>query len=368
MLVEKQSHKMEIIKADNYDILIGMQGYDKLGEYINQRKYSKLFILCDNNTNEYCMAHFLANLPVQVGFEIIEIESGEQNKVLEIAQGVIQSMLELGGDRKSAMITLGGGVITDLGGFVASIYMRGIDCFNVPTTLLSMVDASVGGKTGVDCDGIKNCIGTFSNPKMVVVDVTYLETLASDQFKSGYAEMLKHGLIVDPEYYHFLKDISQIDLDHLPFLIYRSIQIKAEVVKEDPLEDNLRKILNFGHTIGHAIESYFLSNEQKTTLLHGQAIAIGMIIEAYMSCEILDLPHNQYLDIKKHIENIFGKVEISLQDQEQILHWLKFDKKNTYGQIKCVLLKQIGVASYDIEVQKDLITKGFEAYREQLLK
>ena len=359
---------MDIIKADNYDIAIGIEGYSFLGKHINEKNYTKLFILCDSNSNEYCMGHFLAHLPVEVEFEIIEIEPGEENKVLETAQGVIQSMLELGGDRNSAMITLGGGVITDIGGFIASIYMRGIDCYNIPTTLLSMVDASVGGKTGVDCDGIKNCIGTFSNPKMVVVDVTYLETLPGVQIRSGYAEMLKHGLILDPQYYDFLKDSGNIDMSLLQPLVFRSIEIKTEVVLEDPTEKGLRKVLNFGHTVGHAIESYFLSNEQKPTLLHGEAIAIGMIIEAYLSKELLQLPEEDYLDIKRYLEKIFGKVEITPEDVDNILEWLKFDKKNSHGKIRCVLLAHLGDPFFDVEVGKDLIVKGFEAYGEEIGK
>ena len=353
---------MERIQAQGYDIVFGNASYNYLGETLNQNKYSKLFILCDTNTNEYCMPHFLAHLPVEIEFEIIEIEPGEENKVLQTAEGVIASMLDLGADRKSAIITVGGGVITDLGGFVASIYMRGIDCYNVPTTLLSMVDASVGGKTGVDCNGIKNCIGTFSMPKMVVVDVSYLETLPTDQIKSGYAEMLKHGLIYDKAYYDYLKDIANIDLSDLSTLVMHSVNIKNQVVSQDPKEAGLRKILNFGHTIGHAIESYYLSQEDKETLLHGEAIAIGMIIEAYLSCELSGLSQGEFQDIKQNIKGIFGQVDMDKNDIKNILEWLKFDKKNSHGNVRCVLLEQIGQPVYDVVVDKELITKGFDAY------
>ncbi|MHC5201696.1 3-dehydroquinate synthase [Myroides sp. LJL119] len=353
---------MEKIQAQGYDIVFGKDSYTYLGEVLNQKQYTKLFILCDTNTNEYCMPYFLAHLPIEIDFEIIEVEPGEENKVLETAQGVIESMLELAADRNSAMLTVGGGVITDLGGFISSIYMRGIDCYNIPTTLLSMVDASVGGKTGVDCNGVKNCIGTFSMPKMVVVDVHYLETLPVDQIKSGYAEMLKHGLIYDGSYYDFLKDISNVDLADLENLVKHSVNIKNQVVSQDPKESGLRKILNYGHTIGHAIESYFLSQQDKETLLHGQAIAIGMVIEAYLSTELCGLSKEAFKDIKDNIQGIFGQVDISQNDIENILQWLKFDKKNSQGNVRCVLLKQIGEPVYDIVLSKDLILKGFDAY------
>ncbi|KUF43187.1 MAG: 3-dehydroquinate synthase [Myroides sp.] len=353
---------MENITTENYDILFGQEAYEQLGSYLNSNGYSKLFILTDSNCYEHCLPYFLSNLPTDVPFEIIEVEAGEENKVLDTCAGVIQTMLELGGDRKSMIITVGGGVITDMGGFIASIFMRGIDFINIPTSLLAMVDASVGGKTGVDLNGIKNCIGAFAMPKMLIIDVNYLETLEARQIKAGYAEMLKHGLIFDEKYYTYLKDIANIDFNDLEALIYHSVTIKNEVVTQDPKEHGLRKILNFGHTVGHAVESYYLMNEEKETLLHGEAVALGMVAEAYIAKELGHLSEKEYLDIKETIHGIYGVVDMSKEDIENSLEWLKFDKKNYSGNIRCVLLDKIGSAIYDIEVSKELVVKGLEAY------
>ncbi|MCL4152909.1 UNVERIFIED_CONTAM: hypothetical protein GTU68_035655, partial [Idotea baltica] len=214
-------------------------------------------------------------------YEIIEIESGEINKTIETCVGVWEALSELGADRKSILINLGGGVLTDLGGFVASTFKRGIAFINVPTTLLSMVDASVGGKTGVDLGSLKNQVGVINQPVMVLVIPDFLDTLEERQLESGFAEMLKHGLIKDRQYWDDLKMVSTLSemKDH----ILKSVEIKNEVVLIDPTEQGLRKILNYGHTLGHAIESYFLASQEKSTLLHGEAIAIGMITEGYLS-------------------------------------------------------------------------------------
>ncbi|MEC4114586.1 3-dehydroquinate synthase [Myroides pelagicus] len=354
---------MEIIQAQGYDVAFGNEAHQYLGELLNQQQYSKLIILTDTNCNELCMPYFLANLPTTVPFEIIEIEPGEEHKNLQTVESVIQAMLELGADRKSAILTVGGGVITDLGGFVASVYMRGIDCYNTPTTLLSMVDASVGGKTGVDLGSVKNCVGTFSMPKLVIVDVAYLDTLEAAQLKSGYAEMLKHGLICDKDYYMHLRDIRAIDFADLETFIMHSVAIKNAVVSQDPKEGGLRKILNFGHTIGHAIESYHLSESEKETLLHGEAIAIGMVLEAYLSMITGRLSQESFELIKTDLMSVYTMPEFTDKDIENILEWLKFDKKNEAGEIKCVFLEEIGGASFDNLIDKNLI---FRAFRESL--
>ncbi|CAN0369819.1 unnamed protein product, partial [Ectocarpus sp. 4 AP-2014] len=193
----------------------------------------------------------------------IEIESGEHNKNIETCTGVWNALSELNADRKSLMINLGGGVITDLGGFVASTFKRGIEFVNVPTTLLSVVDASVGGKTGVDLGNLKNQIGVFNEGVMVLIDTHFLRTLSARQLRSGYAEMLKHALITSDKDWNEVKDIHKMSLDELEDLIYRSVIIKNEVVLKDPKEGGLRKTLNYGHTLGHAIESYFLTHPER---------------------------------------------------------------------------------------------------------
>lgn len=350
------------VETADYPIYFGVESYAILGDFLNEKQYSKLLILTDSTCNELCLPHFLANLPTTIPFEIIEIEPGETAKDLATCEGVWSAMLDLELDRHSAVIAVGGGVVTDLGGFVASVYMRGIDCFLVPTTLLAMVDASIGGKTGVDVQGVKNAIGTFTMPQMVVIDATYLETLDSRELKSGYAEMLKHGLIYDEAYFNHLKNIAQVDFGDIETLIYHSVVIKNQVVQEDPQEVGLRKILNFGHTIGHAVESYYLTNPTKNRMLHGEAIAVGMVVEAYISTVILGLNNTTYQEIKESIQYIYGKQLFTQTDIEEIVEWLKFDKKNRAGEIRMVLLGNIGQCSYNKEVSKDLIVKGFEDY------
>lgn len=353
---------MKKIITTDYEVLFGLEAYKILGAYLNNNQYSKLFILTDSIVNECCMPHFLAHLPTEVPFEIIEVEPGEEHKNLETCYSVWQVLTELGADRKSIMITLGGGVVTDLGGFIASVYKRGIDCINVPTTLLGMVDASIGGKTGIDLDGIKNQIGTFSTPKMVVIDTSFLETLDGRQLRSGYAEMLKHGLIYNKEYWSLLKDSAGLSFEDFEDLIFHSVYVKNEVVSQDLKELGIRKILNFGHTLGHAIESYFLTTTNQEPLLHGEAIAMGMILESHISLQKGRLTTDEYFDIKKGISGIFPQISLSSDAFEEVLEWLKHDKKNLKGQVLFVLLDGIGQAVIDQEVTMDLIYKAFEDY------
>src|SRR5690606_32174448 len=206
--------------------------------------------------------------------------AGEENKNIDFCIGIWKMLLDFGAERNSLLINLGGGVVTDMGGFAASTYKRGIDFVQIPTTLLSQVDASIGGKTGIDLDTVKNIIGTFTQPEAVYINVDFLNTLDKRQLVSGFAEMIKHDFIFDASYFEDLKGFSfdRPDED----LIYRSVGIKNEVVKQDPKESGLRKILNFGHTIGHAVETYSIDNDDNP-LLHGEAIAVGMICEAYLS-------------------------------------------------------------------------------------
>ncbi|MEY4462264.1 MAG: hypothetical protein RLY98_804, partial [Bacteroidota bacterium] len=264
---------MQTIQANNYPVHFNEKGYEALNSHLKTTKYSNVFIITDSNTNEYCLHKFLPYLETDLTIEIIEFEAGEINKNIDTCIEVWKVLTDLGADRKSLVINLGGGVVTDLGGFVASTFKRGVDFINIPTTLLSMVDASVGGKTGVDLGNLKNQIGVINVPTMVLIDTQYLETVPQNELRSGLAEMLKHGLIFDKNYWEQFLDISTIDFSDLDLLIHRSVVIKNEIVMQDPTEKNIRKALNFGHTLGHAIESYFLENENKTTLLHGEAIA-----------------------------------------------------------------------------------------------
>ena len=357
---------MQSIITDTYQVHFKENAESALNTHLENTPYSTIFIMVDENTHEHCLAQFMAAIPGNYNFEIIEIESGEINKTIETCTQVWLALSELGADRKSLLINLGGGVLTDMGGFIASTFKRGIAFINVPTTLLSMVDASVGGKTGIDLGPLKNQVGTISQPKMVLIQPNYLKTLEPRQLNSGYAEMLKHGLIQDRNYWDSLQSLnpSELNLEEITKNILTSVAIKNEVVQEDPTEQNLRKILNFGHTLGHAIESYFLESPKHELLLHGEAIAIGMVLEAYISHIIHAFPLNDLVEIKKVFKEQYAIVNFTETDIEAILDYLKFDKKNSHGNINFVLLKEIGSPVWDCLVDNQLILKSFSYYKE----
>ena len=354
---------MTSIITNSYAVHFNAKGYEELNNYLKNNRFSKLFIIVDNNTHVHCLPYFMSKLETELECEIIEIEAGEANKNIETCVGVWNALSELGADRKSLIINVGGGVVTDLGGFVACTFKRGLKYINVPTSLLAMVDASVGGKTGVDLGALKNQVGVISSGDMVLVDTSFLDTLPQNQLKSGLAEMLKHGLIYDASYWNKFLDLNSLLLTDLDDLIYQSVQIKNTIVTEDPLEYGLRKTLNFGHTLGHAIESYYLSETDKEELLHGEAIAIGMIMETYISAELLSFPKDDLETIKQTFLKIFNKVIIETSDHEAIIDLLKYDKKNEHGNINFVLLKKIGVPKIDCLVDNDLIVKAFDYYK-----
>lgn len=354
---------MLTIQANNYPIHFNEKAYEALNLHLQNTNYSTLFIITDSNTNEHCLHQFLSHVATELTIEIIEFEAGEINKNLDTCTEIWNILTELGADRKSLIINLGGGVVTDLGGFVASTFKRGIDFINIPTTLLAMVDASVGGKTGVDLGNLKNQIGVINTPVMVLIDTQYLETVPQNELRSGLAEMLKHGLIFDKNYWEQFLDISTIDFSDLDQLIHRSVEIKNEIVMQDPTEKNIRKSLNFGHTLGHAIESYFLENESKKTLLHGEAIAMGMILESFISWKKNFISEIEYRQIKLVIKSIYDDVAIEEKDLHPIMDLLIHDKKNEFGTIQFALIEKIGRIKINQLVENELITKAFEDYK-----
>lgn len=350
---------MQSIKAVSYFVHFQEKGYKELALLIKKNNYSSIFILVDENTMEKCYPIFIQNLHTDIRIEVIEIEPGEAHKNLETCAGIWNALTELDADRKSLLITLGGGVITDMGGFIASTYKRGINFVNIPTTLLSMVDASVGGKTGIDLGVLKNQIGLFANPEMVLVDTEYLTTLPDEEMKSGMAEIIKYGLTYN---IHLLGKVRYFNYLKNKDLIHRSIEIKNEVVLQDPKEKGLRKILNFGHTIGHAIESYFLESEEKKTLKHGEAIAIGMVCESYISNQLLEFPKEKLLEVRELIDSMYEKVVIEDEDLSEILDFLKHDKKNVNGQVNFVLLNDYEKFKIDCKVSTELILESIQFY------
>jgi 3-dehydroquinate synthase len=346
------------ISCKNYDISINEVTYlQKLIEKINP---TKVFILVDSNTEQYCLPHIYDRLP-DTNLNVIRIKSGESYKTIATCNEIWQSLKDNHADRKSLMINLGGGVIGDMGGFCASTYMRGIPFVQVPTTLLSQVDASVGGKLGVDLDGVKNMIGVFQDPVAVVIDTNFLKTLPYKELLSGYAELLKHGLIADAKIWgelSVIKDITDIDFERI---VHESVLIKKSVTEQDPHEKGIRKVLNFGHTIGHAIETLSLSTDQP--LLHGEAIAIGIIMEAFLSYQNEFISQEEYLTIKTRIKALYGNKAKSLPSHEQIISIMKFDKKNNAGKILFALIKDIGQANFDITIDDAQIKAAVEDYK-----
>ena len=337
------------------------EGLEGLSALLNKQGYSSIFILVDTNTKTYCLKRFISITNLQ-NATVLTMDAGEQNKNLMTCEALWNELSSLGADRNSVLINLGGGVVTDLGGFVACTFKRGIDFFNIPTTLLSMVDASVGGKTGIDLGPLKNQIGIIQEPKQVLVDSDWLNTLPNNEIRSGFAEMLKHGLIAKPRYWKTLKTLKELKPSVLAKYIISSIKVKSKVVLEDPREKGLRKILNYGHTLGHAIESYFLITPSKNRLLHGEAIAIGMILEAYLSIHCSGLNSKEADDIKATFTSYYGVVNITKEEQHKILALLCHDKKNKAGRINFVLLKAIGTPDIDVEVPQELFSKAFEYY------
>jgi 3-dehydroquinate synthase len=351
---------MQPIEANGYSIYFNESGYEAIQQIINENNYSSIFILVDENTNVLCLPKFISLLATEIRIEIIEIEAGEEMKNITSCIEIWSILSDLGADRKSVLINLGGGVLSDLGGFIASTFKRGIDFINVPTTLLGMVDASIGGKNGVDLGNLKNQIGVISIPKMVLLDVEFLESLPQVQMRSGLAEMLKHGLIYDKKYWNQFINLKELNFDDLEMLIYRSVEIKNEIVLQDPTENGIRKALNFGHTLGHAIESHFL--DTPTPLLHGEAVAIGMILESYISKEQNMLTEMEYFEIKNTVQGLFGKHSISTKDIQNIIRLLIHDKKNEYGKIQFALIKRIGEIIINQEASNELIMSSFYDY------
>ena len=325
---------MKIIESNNYQILIGKKTLTEFG-FSN---YSTIAILVDENTRKHCLPILIKRVPVLKNVIIIEIQSGEENKNIATCNYIWQQLTNHNFNRNSLLINLGGGVIGDMGGFCASTYKRGIDFMQIPTTLLAMVDASVGGKLGIDFDGLKNQIGLFANPKSVLINPEFLKTLDENQLVFGFAEVVKHALIADLDFWNYL---TKTDFQDLIWeeVIAHSIAIKNKIVLNDPKEKGERKKLNFGHTFGHAIESYYL--QKGTPIFHGQAIALGMLIESEMS----DLTEIEKAEITAFILSNFALPHNPAKNQ--LIAFMQNDKKNKDGKINFSLLKGIGNCSID---------------------
>ncbi len=343
-------------------IIFGDEIFDGLTQFLKARKFSSIFILVDENSLEYCIPEIIAKVPKLLVAEIIELESGESNKNIEVCTQVWTALGELGADRNSLLINVGGGVITDLGGFVASTFKRGIAFVNIPTTLLAQVDASVGGKTGVDLGVLKNEVGVFANPEKLFINTRFLKTLPLREMKSGLAEVLKHGLVASEAYWNKCAEVDLEEVDFLEDIIRESIAIKSTIVSIDPKEAGERKKLNFGHSIGHAIESLVLERGEET-LLHGEAVAMGMICESWISTQLTGLKTEQHEEVVRNICQYFPLYPIAQIDEHRILELMRHDKKNDKGEIKMALLSSIGNAIAAKAVTLNVIVASFNYYR-----
>ncbi len=351
---------MQPIQSNGYSVFFDNQLSD-LKSFLENSTYSKIFFLTDLNTSEHCMPLIGKYLPDLTNYDIIEVDPGEENKNIDYCIGVWHMLLDFGADRNSLLINLGGGVVTDMGGFAASTFKRGIDFVQIPTTLLSQVDASVGGKTGIDLGSVKNIVGTFTQPKAVFICSEFLATLDKAQLISGFAEVVKHGLIADKSYF---QQIKSVDVANLPQeVIYHSVEIKNHVVTTDPFEKGLRKTLNFGHTIGHAIETYSLKTDKKP-LLHGEAIALGMICEGYLSHKYNALSGPELDELITFIRSVFPDYPFSKVIYEEVIDYMKNDKKNLQGQIGFALLSEIGKCDYNIYLTEDQIIESLDFYND----
>lgn len=330
-------------------ILIDKDFRKTITQFLSANRYSKITVIVDENTQEHCYdrLHLASLLP---SHHVILIKSGEKEKNLRTCEYIWQEMTAFELDRKSLVINLGGGVIGDMGGFCASTYKRGIDFIQVPTTLLAMVDASVGGKLGVDFQQYKNHIGVFRVPNAVLISTDFLQTLPARELRSGFAEVVKHCLIADAKKWEKLKSSDWKTLD-FEEIVRHSIAIKDKITESDPTEKGLRKILNFGHTLGHAVESFYL--ETKERLFHGEAIAIGMICEAYLSYVKGHLSETDLRSVTSFLKTVYGKASIPNSVFNDIIELTKQDKKNQYGEIQFALIGPLGQCKFDVSISPE---------------
>jgi 3-dehydroquinate synthase len=358
-------HNIELVisgQEHRYSILIGTGLLEQLGLHIDLQQFSKVFVVTDRNMKQDWLPRLEAHLPE--GHDFIVLPTGEQAKSLETVKTIWTAMVKAKCDRSSLVVILGGGVVGDMGAFAASTYMRGVPFVQIPSTLLAQVDSSIGGKTGFDFEGLKNFIGTFAQPIAVVIDTNLLETLPERELTAGFAEMFKHGLIKDVHYFQALgrKKPTAYSKDELADLISTSTRIKAAIVEQDENEIGDRKLLNFGHTVGHAVEA--LSWQSDYPLLHGEAVAIGMVVEADISREKGFLLDSDVVMITEALRAAGLPVHVPHLPAEYILEKMYRDKKNEHGHINCTLLGSIGAGLFNQVVEPVMIIRALGRHME----
>ncbi len=339
------------------EILANQDALQQFRDWLGKQDYPAIFILADANITNHCfplIEEQLQDFPIQ---GILEIPPGEQNKTINCCEDIWEQLIDNGAGRQSLLINLGGGLITDLGGFIASSFQRGIDYVNLPTTLLAMTDAAIGGKTGVNFRGIKNQIGTFCQPAKTVIYPPFLDTLENRQFRAGFAEMIKHGLIASPNLWYALKQCQPTDKKAVKQHLEASAKVKQVIVEADFREAGTRKKLNFGHTIGHALESYSQLYDENP-LYHGEAVALGMRVEAWLSHHYHKLDVLDYEDIKEFLARAFPVYNLPENAFEDLSAYLIYDKKNTVEGINFTLLDHAGHATADHYLSPDVIEEA----------
>jgi len=348
---------VKYIDTNNCRLEIGDITTSSLDDKLNSTYADvKKVIIVDENSRENCLEYLLTSFSGLSEAEVILLPAGEESKQLSIVESVWEALTEYGVTRHDVIINLGGGMITDLGGFVASCYKRGCDFINIPTTLLSMVDASIGGKTGVNLGHYKNQIGVFSDPVAVYIDPVFLSTLPGYELLSGYAEMMKHGLIHSADLFDAV--VTSMREDEIPDLdlIEACIRVKHEVVSEDPVEKGKRKVLNLGHTIGHVLEGHYM---HRIPLTHGHCVAVGIMMEAYIAVRREMLSEEDFQTIQQVVFEFYELPAYSNDEVGEMVAMLYNDKKNTQNTIRCVLLKKIGDCVYDIDVPESQFVEAF---------
>jgi len=350
--------EMAIIKSNGYDVVFGNGVFNAITAFLKKKSYASYFIICDENTLQHCMPVLITSCPLLAEAAVIEIESGEESKSFEFCAHILQTLVEEKAGKDSLVINLGGGVVSDLGGFTASIYKRGIDFINIPTSLLAMADASVGGKTGIDFAGIKNSVGTFNQPVSVFVSTAFLNTLPQAHYKNGLAEIYKIALVNDKALWKHLASGSYVA--NAGELIEKSIALKNKIVLKDPFDKGMRKVLNFGHTIGHALESLLLNTGN--SLLHGEAVVVGMIVESHIAYQKKMITKPVLTEITTQLTAAFGLKEVSHVGLAEIINVIKHDKKSLAGKMLFALVNNIGSCTWDIAVTTGQVEKALAYY------
>ena len=343
-------------------VIISTNLESELAQAIAECEHDKVFVLVDATTHMYCWPK-IRNFMCLKGAQVITIPATDTHKDVESLSMVWKGLGEGGASRHSCLVNLGGGMVTDLGGFAASTFKRGINFINIPTTLLAMVDASVGGKTGINFNGLKNEVGVFNDSKYVILDTDILRTLDIDNICSGYAEMLKHGLISDDKMWGQLVgfDLNRPDWALLQRMVGDSVKVKERIVEEDPHEHGIRKALNLGHTFGHAFESWAL---KRKPILHGYAVAFGLVCELYLSVVKAEFPTEKMRQTVRFIKHYYGELPITCDDYDELVELMHHDKKNQNGVINFTLLGDIGDIRINQTATIEEIKEALDFFRE----